>query len=107
MEHLASFHPFVRAWFEETFGQPTAPQRDGWEQIASGRDTLIAAPTGSGKTLAAFLWAINGLVERALAGTLDEKTYLVYVSPLKALGNDIEQNLQVPLRAIRERAARE
>src|SRR6266511_2648339 len=107
MDALRGFHPLVRGWFTETFGEPTAPQRDGWPQIASGKHTLIAAPTGSGKTLAAFLWAINGLIERALKGTLDEKTYIVYISPLKALGNDIERNLQAPLRAIRERAARE
>ena len=107
MDPLRSFHPLVRGWFSETFGEPTAPQREGWQQIASGRHTLIAAPTGSGKTLAAFLWAINRLVERGLKGTLDDKTYLVYISPLKALGNDIERNLQAPLRAIRERASTE
>ena len=107
MDPLRTFHPLVRGWFAETFGEPTAPQRDGWGEIASGRHTLIAAPTGSGKTLAAFLWAINRLVERGLEGTLAEKTYVVYISPLKALANDIERNLQAPLRGIRERATAE
>jgi len=100
------FHPLVAGWFGERFGEPTAPQRAGWREIASGRHTLIAAPTGSGKTLAAFLWSINRLVVQALAGTLPGRTQVVYVSPLKALGNDIEKNLQDPLRGIRERAER-
>src|SRR5438309_5277671 len=104
MDPLRTFHPLVRGWFVETFGEPTPPQHDGWQEIASGRHTLIAAPTGSGKTLAAFLWAINRLVERGLDGTLTDKTYVVYISPLKALGNDIERNLQAPPRAIRQRA---
>jgi len=100
------FHPLVAGWFAERFEGPTAPQRAGWREIASGRHTLIAAPTGSGKTLAAFLWSINRLVVQALAGTLPGRTQVVYVSPLKALGNDIEKNLQDPLRGIRERAER-
>ncbi|MDQ7848765.1 MAG: DEAD/DEAH box helicase [Armatimonadota bacterium] len=98
------FHPLVAGWFTDRFGGPTAPQRAGWREIASGRHTLIAAPTGSGKTLAAFLWAINRLVEQGLAGALPDRTQVVYVSPLKALGNDIEKNLQEPLRGIRQRA---
>jgi len=98
------FHPLVAGWFEERFGTPTAPQAAGWAEIASGRHALIAAPTGSGKTLAAFLWSINRLVERAVDGTLTDQTQVVYISPLKALGNDIEKNLQEPLRGVRERA---
>ena len=95
-----SFHPLVARWFAERLGAPTAPQAAGWTHIAGGRDTLIAAPTGSGKTLAAFLWAINRLIEHAVAGHLDDHTSVVYVSPLKALGNDIQKNLQQPLAEI-------
>jgi ATP-dependent Lhr-like helicase len=103
----------VSGWFTERFGEPTPPQRAGWREIASGRATLIAAPTGSGKTLAAFLWSINGLVEQGLAhgqgepgvnGGLPDRTQVIYISPLKALGNDIEKNLQDPLRGIAARA---
>src|SRR5213593_1026453 len=102
-----SFHPLVARWFSETFGSPTPAQSEGWRAIAGGRDTLIAAPTGSGKTLAAFLWAINELVTAAAGGTLKEETSVVYVSPLKALGNDIHKNLAQPLAAIRKLAADE
>jgi len=104
MENIP-FHPLVARWFTERFGAPTAPQSAGWGHIASGRDTLIAAPTGSGKTLAAFLWAINRLIERALSGQLADHTSVVYVSPLKALGNDIQKNLQQPLVEIQSLAA--
>src|SRR5262245_34618521 len=76
------FHPLVGRWCAERFREPTPPQVAGWEHIRSGTDTLIAAPTGSGKTLAAFLWALNELVEAALNGTLTDRTYVVYVSPL-------------------------
>jgi ATP-dependent Lhr-like helicase len=99
------FHSLIAEWFGETFAGPTAIQERGWRDIAAGRDTLIAAPTGSGKTLAAFLWAVNDLIERALAGVLQDRIHAVYVSPLKALGNDIHKNLQVPLDAVRARAA--
>src|SRR2546423_7416519 len=99
-----AFHPLVARWFSETFDAPTPAQSAGWEAIAGGRDTLIAAPTGSGKTLAAFLWAINELVTAAEAGELRDETSVVYVSPLKALGNDIHKNLTVPLAAIRKLA---
>ncbi|MBI2962172.1 MAG: DEAD/DEAH box helicase [Deltaproteobacteria bacterium] len=99
------FHPLVERWFAETFAAPTAPQRAGWREIAAGRDTLIAAPTGSGKTLAAFLWAVNRLVEDAAAGRLTDRVRVVYVSPLKALGNDVEKNLQAPLGGVRRLAA--
>jgi len=98
------FHPLVQRWFASRLGEPTAAQTQGWGHIASGRDTLIAAPTGSGKTLAAFLWALNQLVERGTAGGLDDQTCVVYVSPLKALGNDIQKNLRSPLGEIAELA---
>ena len=95
---IDKFHPLVRDWFRDRFGKPTPPQAAGWEEIARGRDTLIAAPTGSGKTLAAFLWSINRLI--APAETLQDHTQVVYISPLKALGNDIQKNLQEPLAEI-------
>ncbi len=106
MAALDSFHPLVAGWFRERFGAPTEPQEQGWQHIATGAHTLIAAPTGSGKTLAAFLWGINRLVELALRDQLENRTQLIYLSPLKALGNDIERNLQAPLAEILERAAR-
>jgi len=99
--NLALFDPLIARWFAQRFGEPTAPQTQGWAQIAEGRDTLIAAPTGSGKTLAAFLWSINHLVNAAQRGALADETAVIYVSPLKALGNDIQKNLQEPLAAIR------
>src|SRR5262247_6070 len=99
------FLPFVRRWFEQTFHEPTAAQREGWPAIASGRDTLIVAPTGSGKTLAAFLWALDHLHRLALDGNLQDRVYVVYVSPLRALNNDIEKNLRAPLAGIRAAAA--
>jgi len=98
------FHPLVLRWFESTFPSATAVQRAGWRSIAAGTDTLIAAPTGSGKTLAAFLWSLNELVEEACSGNLADRVHTVYVSPLKALGNDIEKNLAMPLAGIRELA---
>lgn len=94
------FHPVVWRWFAERFQTPTPPQQRGWESIAAGKSTLIAAPTGSGKTLAAFLWSIDRLVQRAVTGGLEDATQVVYVSPLKALGNDIAKNLQTPLAEI-------
>ena len=103
MEHLAAFDPLVREWFEAHFAGPTPPQREGWDAIAAGEDTLISAPTGSGKTLAAFLWAIDGLVRGARCG-LPESIQVLYVSPLRALSNDIEKNLSLPLAQIRARA---
>ena len=104
---LAGFHPIVQTWFAERFAGPTAPQASGWPAIASGRDTLIAAPTGSGKTLAAFLACLDDLLRRALAGRLPDATQVVYVSPLKALSNDVQRNLEVPLEELRVVAARE
>ncbi|HSF04474.1 MAG TPA: DEAD/DEAH box helicase [Methylomirabilota bacterium] len=100
-----AFLPFVRRWFEGAFTEPTRPQREGWPAIASGRDTLIVAPTGSGKTLAAFLWALDHLHRLALEGRLEDRVYVVYVSPLRALNNDIEKNLREPLAGIRAAAA--
>ncbi|MFN2613606.1 MAG: DEAD/DEAH box helicase, partial [Actinomycetota bacterium] len=101
---LEQFHPLTRDWFVGTFGEPTPPQTQGWARIAEGDHTLIAAPTGSGKTLAAFMWAIDELVRAALEGTLGDRTHVVYVSPLKALGNDIHKNLQIPLAGIHKLA---
>src|SRR5512138_1936824 len=94
---LAWAHPIVQDWFVARFGTPTEPQEQGWPQIVSGRTTLIAAPTGSGKTLAAFLACIDRLVRKALAGELQDRTEVLYISPLKALGNDIQKNLEAPL----------
>ncbi|MFL6798628.1 MAG: DEAD/DEAH box helicase [Xanthobacteraceae bacterium] len=96
------FHPAVAAWFHGTFAAPTAAQVQAWPAIKAARHVLIAAPTGSGKTLAAFLCAIDDLVRQGLAGELREETQIVYVSPLKALSNDIKCNLDVPLAGIRE-----
>jgi len=93
-------HPLVREWFASRFGSPTEPQFEGWPHILEGRDVLISAPTGSGKTLAAFLACLDRLVRAAVAGSLDERTTVVYVSPLKALGNDIQRNLDGPLAEI-------
>ncbi|MFZ1007736.1 MAG: DEAD/DEAH box helicase [Candidatus Sulfotelmatobacter sp.] len=90
-------HPLVADWFVQRFGTPTEPQEQGWPHILAGRTTLISAPTGSGKTLAAFLACIDRLVRKALAGDLADRTEVLYVSPLKALGNDIQKNLEVPL----------
>ena len=94
----------VASWFAERFGEPTEAQRRGWPAIARGDDVLIAAPTGSGKTLAAFLWCIDALIARAVARTLDDRTYVVYVSPLKALSHDIQHNLEGPLAELAVRA---
>src|SRR6202167_5117841 len=94
---LAWAHPLVQEWFTARFSTPTEPQEQGWPQILAGHTTLISAPTGSGKTLAAFLACVNRLVCKALAGELYDRTEVLYVSPLKALGNDIQKNLETPL----------
>ena len=100
---LGAFHPAVARWFERAFEAPTPAQERAWPAILASRDTLIAAPTGSGKTLAAFLAAIDQLVREGLeAGGLRDETHIVYVSPLKALSNDIQRNLEGPLAGIRE-----
>jgi len=101
---LAWAHPLVTDWFVRRFGTPTEPQELGWPHIVAGRTTLIAAPTGSGKTLAAFLASIDRLVRKALAGDLTDRTQVLYVSPLKALGNDIQKNLEIPLGEIYQMA---
>ncbi|SFR95250.1 ATP-dependent helicase Lhr and Lhr-like helicase [Dyella sp. OK004] len=100
---LLDFHPAVRQWFQRTFPAPTAAQLAAWPSIREGRHTLVAAPTGSGKTLTAFLAAIDGLVREGVArgGALPDATTVVYVSPLKALSNDIHINLEAPLEGIR------
>src|SRR5581483_11450355 len=102
---LAWAHPIVQEWFVRRFGSPTEPQIAGWPHIIAGRTTLIAAPTGSGKTLAAFLACIDELVRKALNGELLDRTEVLYVSPLKALGNDIQKNLEGPLAEIMQLAA--
>src|SRR3989475_8333743 len=101
---MPQFLPFVRRWFEQTFTEATPPQRRGWDAIASGRDTLIVAPTGSGKTLASFLWALDHLHRLGLERRLEDRVYVVYISPLRALNNDIEKNLRAPLAGIRAAA---
>ena len=94
------FHPAVAAWFEDRFEEPSDIQKRAWPVIKQRQNTLIAAPTGSGKTLAAFLSSIDDLVRQGQYGSLPEGTQIVYVSPLKALSNDIHANLQVPLKGI-------
>ena len=95
------FHPAVARWFEQTFGSPTEPQLRGWPAIQSGRHVVISAPTGSGKTLAAFLASLDVLFREGVEADLPDETQVVYVSPLKALSNDIRKNLQEPLAGIR------
>ncbi|MEP6936259.1 MAG: DEAD/DEAH box helicase, partial [Nitrospirota bacterium] len=97
---LSIFHPLIAEWFHRQVGQPTDVQAQAWPAIQSGADALIAAPTGSGKTFAAFLSCIDGLFKQALARELDDHTQVLYVSPLKALSNDIQKNLQQPLAEI-------
>jgi ATP-dependent Lhr-like helicase len=94
---MESFHPLVRDWFSGRYGQPTEPQVQGWPLIQAGGDVLISAPTGSGKTLAAFSICLDGLIRRAAEGDLPDATLAVYVSPLKALTNDVRKNLETPL----------
>src|SRR5260370_29770641 len=88
--------PLVRDWFVSRLGTPTEPQQGGWPSILARQTTLISAPTGSGKTLAAFLACIDRLVRKALGGELTDRTEVLYISPLKALGNDIQKNLEIP-----------
>ncbi|KAA3613013.1 MAG: DEAD/DEAH box helicase [Calditrichaeota bacterium] len=115
-----SFHPIIQSWFSQNFNKPSPPQIQGWPSIASGKNTLICAPTGSGKTLAAFLWCIDSLLREKInetgnpfsplrmnnSSSLSEKNgvHTLYISPLKALNNDIERNLQFPLKGITEAA---
>ncbi|MBI3810648.1 MAG: DEAD/DEAH box helicase [Nitrospirae bacterium] len=104
---MESFHPLITKWFALRFSGPTEAQRLGWPSILEGRDTLIAAPTGSGKTLAAFLACLDHLVRNGISGELTDRTQVVYISPLKALSNDIQRNLQSPLSEIRALAHQE
>jgi ATP-dependent Lhr-like helicase len=107
---LALFHPVVAEWFRQQYGEPSPPQVRGWPVIAAGEHTLIFSPTGSGKTLAAFLWCIDDIFRLGL--NQPEKTFqknsggvhTLYVSPLKALNNDIQRNLQLPIRGISRQA---
>jgi ATP-dependent Lhr-like helicase len=94
---LSAFHTLVGEWFATRYGEPTEPQVQGWPLIRAGRDVLISAPTGSGKTLAAFTLCLDDLIRRAAEGELPDETIVVYVSPLKALTNDIRKNLETPL----------
>jgi ATP-dependent Lhr-like helicase len=103
---LDDFHPLVREWFTARGWTPTEPQIQGWPLIRAGHDVLISAPTGSGKTLAAFSLCLDELVRRASAEGLPEETLVVYVSPLKALTNDVRKNLEIPLGEILELAER-
>src|SRR5689334_24171117 len=105
---LDAFHPLVAGWFRDRFGAPTAPQLEGWPRIGRGEDVLIAAPTGSGKTLAAFLACLDELVRRGYADpglALPAHTSILYISPLKALSNDVHRNLEAPLAELAARAA--
>ena len=99
---LDSFHPAVSAWFNSNFAEPTAVQDQSWPAIANREHTLLAAPTGSGKTLAAFMASIDSLIKEGLERGLPDETRVLYISPLKALSNDIQKNLQVPLAGIRD-----
>src|SRR2546426_783840 len=105
MQLTPLFHPAVAAWFARNFATPTGAQEEAWPAIKDGRHVLIAAPTGSGKTLAAFLAAIDGLVRQGIQAPLPDETQIIYVSPLKALSNDISRNLERPLAGIREELA--
>ena len=96
----SGFDPLTSEWFDTRFGRGTEPQVRGWPEIRAGHDVLISAPTGSGKTLAAFLLSIDSLVRRARLGPLPDQTEVVYVSPLKALSNDVHKNLEIPLAEI-------
>src|SRR3954468_22063936 len=97
---LAGFHPSIGQWFTHRFGEPTEPQREGWPHIRGGRHVLISSPTGTGKTLAAYLSAIDALVRQG--SQLADETAVLYVSPLRALSNDVQKNLEGPLRELTE-----
>ena len=105
-EPLSSFHPLVREWFRETFPAPTDAQRQAWQQIERGEHTLLLAPTGSGKTLAAFLVAINRIMFGQPPNDAVSSVKVLYISPLKALGVDVERNLRAPLAGVRAIAER-
>ena len=99
-EVVSLFEPYVQEWIRRSFAHLSPPQIQAWPLIAEGRHTLIFSPTGSGKTLAAFLWSINDLFGTAMDSRLEEGVHVLYVSPLKALGNDIRKNLVHPLEGI-------
>src|SRR5918998_6302754 len=101
---LHGFHPTIRRWFSGRFGEPTEPQREGWPRIRSGRHTLISAPTGTGKTIAGYLSAIDALARQG--ANLRDETQVLYLSPLRALSNDVQKNLQGPLRELSARDPR-
>src|SRR5438105_429210 len=103
---LSTFDPLIQEWFTSRFATVTEPQWLGWPEIRAGRDVLISAPTGSGKTLAAFLICLDDLVRQARLGPLEDRTSVLYVSPLKALSNDIQKNLEIPLAEIADIAQR-
>lgn len=103
VSELAPFHPIVQQWFRAALGEPSSPQREGWPAIASGSHTLILAPTGTGKTLTAFLWELNQLIVDGMDEPLANAVHILYVSPLKALNNDIQRNLELPLAQLQER----
>src|ERR1700726_3085968 len=105
LQSLSWTHPIVQEWFAARFGAATEPQEQGWPHILARKTTLISAPTGSGKTLAAFLSCIDRFVRKAPAGDLTDSTEVLYVSPLKALSNDIQKNLEIPLGEILQKAA--
>src|SRR3954471_5275995 len=102
---LSAFHPLIGKWFTETVGTPSAPQAQGWPAIAGGDDTLILAPTGTGKTLAAFLWELNRLIVDGVHEPLGNTVHILYISPLKALNNDVQRNLEAPLAQLAARFA--
>lgn len=101
---IEEFHPLVAAWFTARYGEPTQAQRHGWPLVKAGEDVLLCAPTGSGKTLAAFSICLDDLVQRSAAGDLPDTTLVVYVSPLRALTNDVRKNLDIPLRDLEAQA---
>src|SRR5262245_16215222 len=98
---MNGFHPLVADWFGGRFGTPTTPQLEAWPELEAGRDVLVSAPTGSGKTLAAFLVCLDRLIRAGLENTLEDRIHAVYVSPLKALSNDVQKNLEQPLAEMR------
>src|SRR3954463_392174 len=100
---LSPFHPLIAKWFREQLGKPSAPQAEGWPAIATGDDTLILAPTGTGKTLAAFLWELNQLIVGGLEAPLGISAQILSLSPLKALNNDVQGNLEKPLAELSRR----
>src|SRR5690242_1850253 len=97
---LAGFHPTIQRWFSQRFGEPTEPQREGWPHIRAGGNILISSPTGTGKTLAGYLSAIDSLARQGAA--LPDEMAVLYVSPLRALSNDVQKNLQGPLGELAE-----